>query len=395
MNLCGMADSRERSTATSTGAIVPHTPTDVRARISELDACILDLEESLAAARCERENLQFRLDEYRYPVLTLPVEITSEIFLNFLPIYPLRPPLSGSSSPAVLGQICSKWRHVALSTPQLWRAIEIGLRLDFDRFVNTKLSILETWLARSKNCPLSLSLQTRSGYCDGAPQLRRLEDTMSAHSDRLQFLDIDGDGLRGPFPLLRELTVGSSVVHTAATVFCDAPSLTTVHFPRASTPSYFELPWSQLTTISVMECELSEVANILRLAVSLVDFRGSLWDDPLEEIPLEPPLIMMQLESLTLGDQPSNDPGFQKLLLDMLTAPALRHLTVSERELGPDHLSTITSLLSRSHCSLESLHIIHSSWHEANYRSVFPSIPALNVSTLDFNDSTDEDEEEW
>ncbi|KAJ7257086.1 hypothetical protein C8J57DRAFT_1235361 [Mycena rebaudengoi] len=388
-----MADSRENGTRGDTSANVPYAPTELRAHISELDTRILTLEDSLAAAHRERESLQSQLDDYKYPILSLPVDITLEIFIHFLPSYPLRSPLTGSLSPEILGQVCREWREVALGTPRLWRAIEIELRLDFDLLVDAQLSILDTWLARSKNCPLSVSIQTQSRYADGSSQLCRLKDIMSAHSDRLQFLDIDWDGIRGPLPLLRELTVGSSVGQSAATAFCDAPSLTIVRFSSRSIPSYFELPWSQLTTIFVMVCELSEVTHILRSAVSLVEFRGSLWDghNPRQQIP---PLIMMQLESLTLNDL-SNGPGTQKSLLNGLTTPALRHLTVSERELGHDHLSTITSLLSRSRCSLESLHITHSSWHEVNYRSVFPSIPALNVSTLDFNDSTDEDEEEW
>ncbi|KAJ7225018.1 hypothetical protein C8J57DRAFT_1093730, partial [Mycena rebaudengoi] len=91
-----------------------------RAYISELDVRILALETSLAAARRERENLQSRLDDCKYPVLTLPVEITAEIFINFIPIYPLRPPLTGLLSPALLGQVCHKWRDVALGTPRLW-----------------------------------------------------------------------------------------------------------------------------------------------------------------------------------------------------------------------------------------------------------------------------------
>ncbi|KAJ7246231.1 hypothetical protein C8J57DRAFT_1140777, partial [Mycena rebaudengoi] len=100
---------------------------DIRSRISELDARILALQESLDAVRGERENLQSRLDDYKYPVLTLPVEIMSEIFVHFLPIYPLRPPLAGLFSPALLGQICRNWREIALEIPCLWRAIEIYL----------------------------------------------------------------------------------------------------------------------------------------------------------------------------------------------------------------------------------------------------------------------------
>ncbi|KAJ7257092.1 hypothetical protein C8J57DRAFT_1013256, partial [Mycena rebaudengoi] len=131
------------------------------ARIYELDGRILALENSLAAARSEREKLQSRLDDYKYPVLTLPAEITAEIFIHFLPIYPLHPPLTGLLSPVLLGQVCRKWRDVALGTPRLWSAIKIKVNLDM-RF-SAQVNLLQTWLARSKSCTLSLSVQRAKG----------------------------------------------------------------------------------------------------------------------------------------------------------------------------------------------------------------------------------------
>ncbi|KAJ6504124.1 hypothetical protein C8R47DRAFT_177927 [Mycena vitilis] len=54
---------------------------------------------------------------------TLPNEITSEIFLHFLPVYPRCPPLTGNLSPTCLTHICRRWREIALTTPALWRAM--------------------------------------------------------------------------------------------------------------------------------------------------------------------------------------------------------------------------------------------------------------------------------
>jgi hypothetical protein len=77
----------------------------------------LVLQESVNTARWERDNLQSQIDEYKYPVLTLPVEITTEISLAYLPAYPECPPLTGHLSPALLGQICMEWRQIAFDTP--------------------------------------------------------------------------------------------------------------------------------------------------------------------------------------------------------------------------------------------------------------------------------------
>ncbi|KAJ7280954.1 hypothetical protein C8J57DRAFT_1464294 [Mycena rebaudengoi] len=59
------------------------TLSDIRERIPDLDARILALERALAAAGLERQNLQTRLDVCKYPILTLPIEITFEIFVHF------------------------------------------------------------------------------------------------------------------------------------------------------------------------------------------------------------------------------------------------------------------------------------------------------------------------
>jgi hypothetical protein len=87
-----MADSKDTSSSRS-------FLSEIRNQISEMDAHILALENSLAAARREREDLQSRLDDYKYPVLTLPAEITSEIFIAYLPVYPECSPMTGLFRP--------------------------------------------------------------------------------------------------------------------------------------------------------------------------------------------------------------------------------------------------------------------------------------------------------
>ncbi|KAJ7262412.1 hypothetical protein C8J57DRAFT_1563611 [Mycena rebaudengoi] len=145
--------TRSRNRSASNGR---STRSNIRGRISGLDARILALEEALATVRFERQDLQTRLDAYKYPIFTLPTEITSEIFVYFLPPYPKCPPTIGLSSPHILGQICRTWREIALSTPLLWQAIELRLPT---KSPTMALDLLRTWVSRSKNCTLSISLQ--------------------------------------------------------------------------------------------------------------------------------------------------------------------------------------------------------------------------------------------
>ncbi|KAJ7280873.1 hypothetical protein C8J57DRAFT_1174466 [Mycena rebaudengoi] len=83
-------------------------------RLDSIRECTPDLDAALELAT---KDLQTHVDEYKYPILTLPTEITSEIFVHFLPPYPQCPPATGLSSPELLCQICQVWREIALSTP--------------------------------------------------------------------------------------------------------------------------------------------------------------------------------------------------------------------------------------------------------------------------------------
>ncbi|KAJ7704514.1 hypothetical protein B0H17DRAFT_1126834 [Mycena rosella] len=85
-----------------------------RARVERIEAQIQELQHALGALQQEKDLLQDRLGAYTYPVLTLPNEMVSEIFLHFLPTCP---PIISLHSPSLLGRICRKWRDIALSTP--------------------------------------------------------------------------------------------------------------------------------------------------------------------------------------------------------------------------------------------------------------------------------------
>ncbi|KAJ7258901.1 hypothetical protein C8J57DRAFT_1073380 [Mycena rebaudengoi] len=153
---------------------------EMRTQISEFDARISALETSLAAARCERKKLQSRLSDYKYPVLTLPVEITAEIFINFLPAYPERPLFSGLFSPELFLQVCRNWREISLDTPRLWSVIYIYLYKGCS--LDGRLNLLATWLLRSKNCPLSLSFEIEAGFT--FPELPHFTAALISHSER-------------------------------------------------------------------------------------------------------------------------------------------------------------------------------------------------------------------
>ncbi|KAJ7894013.1 hypothetical protein B0H13DRAFT_2526169, partial [Mycena leptocephala] len=139
-----------------------------------------------------------RLDSYKYPVLTLPNEIVSEISIHFLPVYPLCPPFIGVFSPTTLTQICCQWREVALATPELWRAIgSSDHRISFEQ----QRHITVNWLIRSRFCPLSIVLERPDSR---TPELLA---TLIPHRARWEHLQLGIQPrhlppLEGPMPLL-------------------------------------------------------------------------------------------------------------------------------------------------------------------------------------------------
>ncbi|KAF7366413.1 F-box domain-containing protein [Mycena sanguinolenta] len=161
-----------------------------RARVAELEARILDLECSIAELRAEKAIAQERLNSYKYQVLTLPDEIISEIFVHFLPSYPICPPLVGPLSPISLTHICRKWRARALATPVLWRAIDFCYSYDFDIPNSDQCSTFQI----GDDCqPFELR-------AIDLPQLRsvKVSDDPVARLGAVDFLDVMGrDARRG------------------------------------------------------------------------------------------------------------------------------------------------------------------------------------------------------
>ncbi|KAJ7762638.1 hypothetical protein B0H16DRAFT_1269504, partial [Mycena metata] len=89
-------------------------------RASNLDTKIAILRAQLDDLLAQRATVQEGLDAITYPVLTLPVEITSQIFNWTLAPGGAASTLTAEEKSLILGHICRLWRQIALSTPELW-----------------------------------------------------------------------------------------------------------------------------------------------------------------------------------------------------------------------------------------------------------------------------------
>ncbi|KAJ7859481.1 hypothetical protein B0H14DRAFT_628418 [Mycena olivaceomarginata] len=346
-----------------------------RARLVDLEAQIVLLEHSplesrsqnqfsLSELHSQKHLVLERLDSYKYPVLTLPNEITIEIFMHFLPTYPLCPPLIGLLSPTFLTQICRGWREIALGTAALWRAISLNdHRIPFER----QAHLCNLWLSRSRSYPLSvdynnalIEAQATEILSTLVPQRARWEHIGLRFS--ISSLPI----IEGPMPLLRNLNlylVNFDLI-TAKVSSLDAPLLRTVVL-NDNAAGHLTLPWAQLTALTLPGFFPRECVAILQHASNLVHCELKLFDDGVDV----PDISLPSLQSLTVtGDA---GPGF----LETLIAPTLRDLRVSESLLEPECIETLAAFISKSCCQLQKLCVEDVAIESMDsYRDAFPLI---------------------
>ncbi|KAJ6457796.1 hypothetical protein C8R47DRAFT_169743 [Mycena vitilis] len=332
-----------------------------RARIADIRTQLLQLQETFDILQEEQASLQDELDDYVYPVLTLPNEIVSEIFVHFLPVYPARPRKTGQLCPILLCKICRAWREIALSTPALWRAVGVTI-LNFvaPEKVESELGWLETSLTRSGSCPLSIKLVP--GLIDTqalAPFIRAI----APHFARWEHLKLwpgsssELYAIKGPLPLLRSLTIGGLGKSDDLALLHTAPLLRKVAVQFYDDLYLAIVPWSQLTVLTVHGIKAAQCGPILHLSPRLIHCRLVLSEAE-EQLPMSAASITLRhLEILALAVDRWDGHGVPGIF-DSLTLPALRKLQISTGFLSPGPVPSLRGLISRSSCRLQRVHFM-------------------------------------
>ncbi|KAF7343323.1 F-box domain-containing protein [Mycena venus] len=330
--------------------------------------------------------IRSRLDGYTYPVLTLPSEIVSEIFMHSLPMYPKCPVLTGIGSPTLLGQICHAWRAIVFSNPRLWRSISLPL---YNRgpAVGRRLEvILRTWLERSGSCSLSITFELAFYAGNDNGRLLPLYKAIEPHHPRLEHFKIlmpsSPHQFRMPLPSLRSLDIQCNPMHlditdTPITAFLHAHLLRKVIISAFHAFCHPILPWAQLTSLVVYGITPDEfhlVANFRSFLVTSNNLIGGQ-----KVLPCLETLILVS--GIRFAEM--------RAAIDAFTLPALRSLRVTEWLLRPDAIAAIVSLVSRSGCSLQELVIYGSQLPNNLYHNALPS-----VSSVSFEDKMAEELED-
>ncbi|KAJ7639263.1 hypothetical protein FB45DRAFT_1055414 [Roridomyces roridus] len=253
-----------------------HANAVLRSQVAQVALEISAMDTALEEKRAELKRLQHQLDAVTYPVLSLPPEITSEIFKQCLPTFRSQPDgIDPMQAPLLVSHVCSQWRQIALSTPALWKD-----SLDIDLALRRRLgsNIVDTWLARAQQCPLSVRIQG-PGYDYDEDSIRFFE-RFRRHVSRMEFLDLDLYPAVFPektwpieFPLLRKLSILTAdyeVPHDLAKMFGNVPQLSQVRLARFPA-EIATLPWEQFQKFTGEFYELSQCLDALRLMPNIVE----------------------------------------------------------------------------------------------------------------------------
>ncbi|KAJ6600270.1 hypothetical protein DFH09DRAFT_1020909 [Mycena vulgaris] len=347
---CGFMQERNETPEATPSDDTPQWRDLQRSRLVETKAKIRDCKGLLERLNAEREELEEIMETFTYPVLTAPVEIISQIFLDCVPAHGRVQP-SPRAVPLVLAQTCPRWRDIAHSLPQLWSSIDLSFTRTNSMYAGAS-ALLGTWLKRTKGHPLSITLR-----CDVylrhslPPTILPTIAEFSAQWGRLEICLPSRDlpalaRIRGPFPMLRSLAVNhdhddvsiSKLPLRRLTAHKNAPQLRELRLVTGVNLVDLKSHSATITTLELGKgladyfTPFKHFPNLLHLSASFVNGL-SLSTPVLQRLP--------PLESLIIG---FGDP------LPVLTLPHLRRL-----QCVPTSHPTFLSFLSRSSCDLQHL----------------------------------------
>ncbi|KAJ7058834.1 hypothetical protein C8F01DRAFT_1147354 [Mycena amicta] len=102
-----------------------HSPAILRRRLEEIDTEIASFHIKLAELAVARRVVVEQLKRVVYPVLELPVEITSKIFLAYTQDVRIEIGYQPLKGPFALASVCRQWREIAIRLQELWTRIRI------------------------------------------------------------------------------------------------------------------------------------------------------------------------------------------------------------------------------------------------------------------------------
>ncbi|KAJ6616655.1 hypothetical protein B0H10DRAFT_2036413 [Mycena sp. CBHHK59/15] len=238
-------------------------------RLKRLDDKIVEMQQAIDDLIEERYALNSYVQAHRAlvsPVRRLPLDIIQEIFIACLPTH-RNCVMSAREAPVLLGRVCSAWRSISLSTPRLWarlhiveptRPFDMVPTTLFEEKLAQRLEVTKSWLGRSGDCPLSLSLDSNLDYVVTPPHLPpphsnsgQFLQALIPFAARWRHINITISPLAlGTLTSLTENDPAAYSVQWDSFGFLRAPKISsfTLHGSNIN-PSELPLGWDQLTVL--------------------------------------------------------------------------------------------------------------------------------------------------
>ena len=346
------------------------------AKLADIDVEINRIQEIYSNLMEQRQALLAEIEGYQNlisPARRVPIDVLQEIFLHTLPTGH-NALIDPHECPLLLTRICSGWRRIALSTPQLWSSIHVPVppisrghprRIRFEdlteEFRISSLFILKkysasitNWLGRSGLSSLSISLYDSRRSTVPKEHYEIIIDSLLPFANRWKDLMLD---TRSPFlgpiaeltesevPMLESLTLHDIMTRNDdLNNVWKASGLVKSH--RLKKIDYSEIEgnimdflfrWAQLTDIKlssqapsgwgdpIANATLSDLVTILSLAPRLTNCHFEI--KLATNTGLTPPfsvssLLLPNLQKLVFHDGGTNCAP----LFELLKVPSLFHL---------------------------------------------------------------------
>ncbi|KAJ7137277.1 hypothetical protein C8R46DRAFT_1361877 [Mycena filopes] len=382
---CGQLAPKDSGTP-----LLPEHPSnaDRRLALAKIKSQIALYKKYIAALEEQADELEEDLALIVYPVLSLPLEITSTIFVHCLPSHGRVKP-SSSRAPLLLAQICHDWREIALATCALWRSVYITPPTRVARHRGTS-AVLQTWLSRASARRVSLGLNFESGLMSS-----QLSHVVSSFAGQIQRLDLHLSGdqfrklrlLRAHFPHLQHLALKNWADSELAEFLQQTPSIRELRLLDEDHQFPSDLCLTHLTRLDIFaEISTTTLLRLLGTSPLLTNFTFALRESDAYSSSPTWPTLFPNLSSLALRSDAS------VWALRSLTLPALRELTLAippyfGGELTPEYFAPedVHNFVLRSSCFIEHLTITFHFDEDGGtdqaerWLTLFPSVTVLHV----------------
>ncbi|KAF7369328.1 F-box domain-containing protein [Mycena venus] len=192
----------------------------------------------------------------------------------------------------------------------------------------------------------------------------------------------------GPMPLLRHLDLDPTGENTVGITIHDVPLLRTVILTGIIV-SRVNLPWEQLTSLTLKLVLPGECVPILQQSPNLVHCTLHLWTRSQVINHLGPEITLPRLDSLVLKmSHGAVVTGF----LPTLIVPALRSLNCSEQVLESNLVDSLKSFISKSGCQMGHVRVTGISRVSSELNSFRDAFPSIRNFVFAGPDDTTDDE---